>query len=63
VTQSYETAIKWYKKAANENWVTGQWNMGVMYENGYGVAVNINTARYWWKKACDNGLEKACVRL
>lgn len=32
-----------------------QYNVGLFYENGYGVTKNINNALEWYKKAARNG--------
>ena len=33
----YKTAVKYFEKACNGGEVKGCYNLGVMYENGYGV--------------------------
>jgi len=32
----------------------------VMYHNGEGVRQNINTAKEWFGKSCDNGEQLGC---
>ena len=36
-TQDYAAAMRWYRKAADQNLVDAQYNLGVMYDKGQGV--------------------------
>ena len=38
VAQDYAEAVKWYRKAAEQNDAGAQYNLGVCYANGDGVA-------------------------
>ena len=55
VEQSYTEAVKWYRKAAEQNNPIAQNNLGWCYENGYGVSKNIAEAIQWYKKAVMRG--------
>ncbi len=47
----FTTAMKLFKKLADEGNFLAQQNLGVMYNNGYGVAKNTKIASYWFNKA------------
>jgi len=40
VTQDNMEAVKWYRKAAEQNDAEAQWSLGICYGNGIGVATN-----------------------
>ncbi|MEQ9246697.1 MAG: hypothetical protein RLO21_11970, partial [Nitratireductor sp.] len=33
----YPDALKWYRKAAEQEYASAQYNLGVMYSQGYGT--------------------------
>ena len=47
VTQDYDEAFKWYRKAAEQGYAKAQFNLGLMYANGHGVAQD-NVEAYMW---------------
>jgi TPR repeat protein len=51
----YKQAIHWYKLAAERGDIESQYNLGVMYRNGEGVAQNFEEATHWYKKAAEQG--------
>lgn len=53
--QYYEDAAKCYQKAAEKGSSTAQYNLGVMYYNGYGVKKDTKQALNWWQKAQKQG--------
>ena len=61
VAQSYEKAVEWYRKAAEQGLARAQYNLGCMYENGTGVAQSYEKAVEWYQKAADQGFEDAMV--
>jgi TPR repeat protein len=63
VAQSYQKAVEWYTKAANQGLASAQYNLGICYEYGKGVMKNIFKAKEWYKKAADQGYEKAKDKL
>ncbi len=58
--QDYATARKWYEKAAAQGHAKAQNNLGAMYANGEGVRQDRRTAKEWFGKACDNGVQDGC---
>lgn len=44
VEQSYETAFLWFQKSANNRHPNGKSNLAHMYEHGYGISKNNETA-------------------
>ena len=47
VPQSYKTAVKWYKLAAEQGYARAEYNLGMMYENGTGVRQDYKIALKW----------------
>ena len=58
--ENYTQAIEWHTKSANQGYAEAQYNLGTMYHNGRGVKQDLNTAKQWLTKACENGYTKAC---
>jgi len=52
-------AVKWFRKAAEQNDVKGQFNLGAYYANGRGVAEDHIEAYKWMLLAAGQGLEQA----
>lgn len=61
--QNFSKALEWFKKAASLEHAQAQFNLGVMYENGDGVAKDYNQALEWYNKAADNGNNEAMFRI
>ena len=59
VSKDYETAVKWYKLAAEQGSPNAQYNLGLMYHNGKGVTQNDKTAARWYKLSARQGLPLA----
>jgi TPR repeat protein len=57
--QNYEIAVKIFRKLGQGRDAHSQFNLGVMYENGYGVPKNPSEAFKWYKKAGEMGLTEA----
>ena len=47
--------MKWYRKAAEQGLANAQYNLGIMYANGRGVAKDECTAVKWYRKAAEQG--------
>lgn len=60
VRQDYGNAMKWFRKAADQNNAEAQGYIGTLYENGEGVRQNKVTAKEWYGKSCDNGSQTGC---
>lgn len=53
--QNYKEAAKWYRKSALQGHKFGQHNLGVMFENGFGVTKDYYIAEIWYRKAAKQG--------
>ena len=60
VEQSYEKAVYWWQKSAEQGNSMAQYNLGMCYANGDGVEQSNEKAAYWFRKACENGQQEAC---
>ena len=63
VERSYEKAVEWVLKAADQGLAVAQYNLGDMYFWGTGVEQSDEKAREWFQKAADQGFEDAMVVL
>ena len=53
--------MKWFQKASDQNLAKGHYNLGVYYENGYGVEKNYPEALKWYRKASEqNDADAEC---
>ena len=52
----FETALAEWTPLAEQGDVNAQYNLGVMYANGYGVPENDKTAVKWYTLAAEQGL-------
>ena len=55
VSQSYETALRNYKKAAKSGLVRAINCLGCMYQYGRGTQEDLKEAEYWFRQAADLG--------
>ncbi len=55
IPQNSLTAVHWYQYSANLGNTKSQNNLGVMYEKGEGVALNIDNAIFWYSKSAEGG--------
>ena len=46
-------AVKWYRKAAEQNLAKAQYNLGVCYAHGEGVVKDQVEAVKWYRKAAE----------
>ena len=53
--QDYGTALKWYKSAASKFLPEGEYNTGLLYHHGYGVAKNQSEAKKWFERSAKKG--------
>ena len=51
VPQDYATAVKWWRKAADEGDARSQFNLGIMYDIGRGVPQDYIETHKWYKLA------------
>ena len=59
VTENLTEAVKWYKKAAEQENAKAQYNLGNCYYYGYGVYENYGEAEKWYTKAAEQGCAEA----
>jgi len=59
----YKDAVTWYQKAAKQDLAAAQYQLGLCYECGNGVMKSKLTAKKWYKRAADQGHEKAKAKL
>jgi len=50
-TADFAHALEWYSKAAAQNHILAQFNLGIMYANGQGVSANERQAEIWFDRA------------
>ena len=55
----YATALRLFRKLADQGNARAQSNLGVMYRQGYGVAQNDTEAAKWFRLAADQGIADA----
>jgi TPR repeat protein len=63
VPQDHAEAVKWYRKAADQNFAKAQHNLGVCYEKGEGVLQDPAEAVRWYRKAAERNYAMAQVNL
>ncbi|STZ01824.1 Putative beta-lactamase hcpC precursor [Moraxella equi] len=59
----YKKAVEWYTKSANQGFAEAQYNLGVMYEKGYGVRQDYIKAFELFAKFASQGDAKAQYNL
>ncbi|KAG0372975.1 hypothetical protein BGX24_012335, partial [Mortierella sp. AD032] len=58
-TPDFSSAMKWYRKAADQDDPEGQYNVAKMYEHGLGVPLDYSLAMHWYLKAASMGFNTA----
>ena len=56
----YQKAAELWQKACDGGSAVGYFNLGVLYGNGQGIRQNFSTAKQYFGKACDLGLQPGC---
>ncbi len=59
----YATALREYRKAAEQGVADAQFNLGLMYGNGHGVPQDYAKALQWYRKAAEQGDAEAQYNL
>ena len=59
----YKTAMAELKPLAEQGDASSQYNVGIMYEYGYGVPENDKTAVKWYTRAAEQGMPHARFNL
>jgi len=47
--------VKWYRKAAEQDYADAQWRLGLCYHKGQGVPQDDAEAMHWYRKAAQQG--------
>jgi uncharacterized protein len=63
VAKNKAEAVKWYRKAAEQNVADAQYNLGVCYANGQGVTEDDAESVKWFRKAAEQNLADAQYNL
>ncbi len=63
ITTNVAEAVKWFHKAADQNFAAAEFNLGVSYATGQGITTNVAEAVKWFRKAADQNLAKAQFNL
>jgi len=59
VRQDYAEAVKWYRKAADQDYADAQFELARCYETGNGVRRNYAEAAKWYRLAAEQGHAEA----
>ena len=59
VAEDAAEAVKWYRKAAEQEESSAQYSLGLSYANGEGVAKDPVRALMWFMNAAESGNETA----
>ena len=54
VDQDYTKAVTYFQRAAEMHYPHSQFNLAVMYENGWGLQLSLEEAEYWYLAAAHN---------
>ncbi|MEW5755370.1 MAG: tetratricopeptide repeat protein, partial [Pseudomonadota bacterium] len=60
---NHATAVEWYTKSAAQGYTIAQHNLGIHYENGWGVKQDYQQAAQWYGKAAEQGFGYAYYNL
>ena len=63
VAKDEAEAVKWFRKAAEQNVADAQYNLGVCYANGQGVPEDDAESVKWFRKAAEQNLADAQYNL
>ena len=63
VPENDAEAARLYRLAAEQDYTSAQYNLGVMYSRGIGVPENGAEAVRWYRKAADKGVARAQYNL
>ena len=63
LTTDVVEAVKWFHRAARQNFAAAQFNLGVSYATGQGVPRNETAAVRWFRKAAEQDFARAQFNL
>ena len=57
MADDYQQELKWYRKAADQNYIGGEMDLAALYRDGGGKTVprDMEQAAVWYRKAADQG--------
>ena len=61
--KNYKEAIVWYRKAADQGNIAGEYNLGILYEKGLGLKTDLSQAIHWYQKAANQNDKDAVTHL
>jgi TPR repeat protein len=62
VMQDYHESFTWRRRSTEAGDTLGQWNLGWLYQMGYGCECDPDLCAYWYRKAADQGHDVCAVR-
>ena len=63
VTQDYELAVHWFRRATEQGLAWAEFVLGEMYADGLGVDQDNDEAIRWFRRAAEQGHEQAKATL
>jgi hypothetical protein len=63
VGRNYRKAFVWLDKAAKQGDKYARYYLGMMYQQGMGIAKDEKTAQIYFRASCTDGFSTACLRL
>jgi len=63
VTVNYQTAMEWYRKAADAGYPPAELSVGILYMSGRGTPKDPKQAADWFRRAAEHGLPEGQVQL
>ena len=63
VPRDYQTAVRWYRQAAEQGFAAAQYNLGLMYDKGHGVPRNYIDSYMWFSLAAAQSNDVAVQNL
>jgi TPR repeat protein len=63
VSVNYQTAMDWYRKAADAGYPPAELSVGILYMSGRGTPKDEKTAVDWFRRAAEHGLPEAQIQL
>lgn len=63
VEKNHKQAFAWLEKASAKLHFPAQYNLGVMYENGWGTAASLDSAEKWYRASAAGGYRQAKQRI
>ena len=55
VREDHQEAVRWYRRAAEQEYARGQYRLGLAYLNGRGVREDHQEAVRWYRRAAEQG--------